>query len=404
MIGKECRAIEPLKAVSDTVASTLLHNTKQVERIPYRNLTFEVSIMPVRADDGMGYILIVFRDISAFVNLEAEFLRKNRELIISNTLSSAFISSDHLDSVFSDLLEKATIISHLNIGWMMLKKGEAYELKVSRGLSSGFKRRIEEGELDSLIKKFEASGSPLLVQEAEEVRKIHELKNEGIAFFALIPLRSGSEVLGCLGLASRMDTPFDFDLASLLSLIGNTLSMIADKVKLFMETQRLAITDGLTGLHNVRHFYEELDKEIARAQRYSATFSLVLFDIDNFKVINDTYGHQAGDEVLQDVAEVLLKVSRKSDVVARYGGEEFITMLPNTPRKEAYTHAHRIKEAVDGRTYLGEDSVSITISGGVASFPDDAPDAKSLLYAADMALYNAKATGKNAVVCYRREK
>jgi diguanylate cyclase (GGDEF)-like protein len=221
---------------------------------------------------------------------------------------------------------------------------------------------------------------------------------------AIIPLRTGEHVMGCLVLCSRIETAFDFDLASLLSLIGNNLSVIADKIKLFQETQRLAITDGLTGIYNARFFYDELEKEIARSERYSTPFSLALFDIDDFKLINDTYGHQAGDEVLRDVADMIMKASRKSDIVARYGGEEFISILPNTSKEEAYKHSCRIKEAVEGKNYLGENSVRLTISGGISTFPGDAEDAKSLLYASDMALYKAKAAGKKTIYCYGQEK
>lgn len=400
VIGRDCHEIEPIKFLCNVIASTALQRIKQKQRVAFRNITFEATVSPMTIDGEMSYVLIVFTDIAAFVNLEAEFLRKNRELIISNTLSSAFITSDNIDTVFSDLLEKALIISHVGMGWIMLKRGEEFELKVSSGLTSNLRTVIEDGLLDTVIEKTLLSDSPLHVFESEDTRQIPELNREGVVFFAIIPLRTGPDILGCLLLANRVKVTFDFDLASLLSLIGNNLSLIADKVKLFQETQRLAITDGLTGLYNARHFYEELEKEIARAQRYSTAFSLALFDIDDFKVLNDTYGHQAGDEVLRDVAEKILHVSRKTDVVARYGGEEFISILPNTPKEEAYKHAHRIKDSVEGKLYLGANSVRLTLSGGISAFPEDATDAKALLYAADMAMYKAKAAGKNTIHCY----
>jgi diguanylate cyclase (GGDEF)-like protein len=378
----------------------VLQKVKQKQRVLFRNITFEATVSPVTVNGELSYVIIVLADISAFVNLETEFLKKNRELIITNTLSSAFITSDNIDSVFSDLLEKALVISHLGMGWILLRRDEGFELKVSSGLSNEFKKGIEDGRLDSVVEKALSSDSPLHVFESEDTRQMPELKEEGVAFFSVIPLRSGPDVLGCLMLASRIETAFDFDLASLLSLIGNNLSMIADKIRLFQETQRLAITDGLTGLYNARHFYDELEKEIARAQRYSTPFSLALFDIDNFKALNDTFGHQAGDEVLRDVAEMILHVSRKTDIVARYGGEEFISILPNTPKDEAYTHAHRIKDSVEGKRYLGANSVKLTISGGISSFPEDAANSKALLYAADMAMYKAKAAGKNVIHRY----
>jgi diguanylate cyclase (GGDEF)-like protein/PAS domain S-box-containing protein len=400
VMGKDCHEIDPIKALCNLIASTVLQNVKQKQRVIFRNITFEATVSPVTVNGELSYVLIVLADISAFVNLETEFLKKNRELIITNTLSSAFITSDNIDTVFSDLLEKALVISHLGMGWIMLKREEGFELKVSSGLSNDFRKAIEGGLLDSVIEKALAMESPLHVFESEETRRISELREEGVAFFAIIPLRSGPDVLGCLALASRIETTFDFDLASLLSLIGNNLSMIADKVKLFQKTQRLAITDGLTGLYNARYFYEELEKEIARSQRYSTPFSLALFDIDNFKALNDTFGHQAGDEVLRDVAEMMLRVSRKTDVVARYGGEEFISILPNTPKDEAYKHAHRIKDSVENKRYLGANSVGLTLSGGISAFPEDAKNAKTLLYAADMAMYKAKAAGKNVIHRY----
>jgi diguanylate cyclase (GGDEF)-like protein len=125
-----------------------------------------------------------------------------------------------------------------------------------------------------------------------------------------------------------------------------------------------------------------------------------LFDIDNFKRVNDSLGHQAGDNVLVNVAEILVKTSRQVDTVARYGGEEFVKILPNTPKKEAYKLGMRVKNALEMHEYLGTESVKITLSGGIASYPEDADEAKSLLYAADMAMYKAKNAGKNQICLY----
>jgi diguanylate cyclase (GGDEF)-like protein/PAS domain S-box-containing protein len=403
VVGRDSSDVEPLETLANVMTSTVLHRMKHRERFVYRGRSLEATVTPIVIEGEVAYVLVVLVDISAFVNLEAQYLRKNRELIITNTLSSAFISSGDIDSVFSDLLEKALIIAHLTLGWIMLRDGDGLEMKVSNGLSADLRKRIQRGNLNPLLEKALSFRAPLHVLEKADTMKDEVLSGEGIAFLVVIPLRTGAEVLGCLVLASRTETVFDFDLASLLSLIGNNLSMIADKVRLFQETERLAITDGLTGLYNIRHFYAELDKEIARAERYSSSFSIALFDVDDFKVVNDTFGHQAGDEVLRDVAAMILHVSRKTDVVARYGGEEFITLLPNTPKKEAFHHACRIRDAVELKRYLGSKSVSLTISGGVASYPVDANVAKNLLSAADVALYSAKAAGKKSVHCYGRD-
>jgi diguanylate cyclase (GGDEF)-like protein len=176
-----------------------------------------------------------------------------------------------------------------------------------------------------------------------------------------------------------------------------------DKIRLFQETRRLAITDSLTGLYNSRYFYKHLDIEVARTKRYGNSLSLILFDIDDFKMLNDTYGHQEGDEVLQGLARSLTSVSRETDIVVRYGGAEFIIILPNTAREEATALARRILHAVqETKIRVGPSAeVSVTLSGGIATFPQNASSAKALLSAADNALYAAKAAGKNTVICFQ---
>jgi diguanylate cyclase (GGDEF)-like protein len=194
----------------------------------------------------------------------------------------------------------------------------------------------------------------------------------------------------------------DFELASIMALVGNHVTHIVGKIKLFLETKRLSVTDALTGLYNTRYFYRSLDLEIARTNRYNNPFSLILFDIDNFKQLNDTYGHQAGDEVLQELAHILKSISRETDTVVRYGGEEFIIILPNTPEEETIFLANRIRNIIQEHNFhvSNLEKGNITLSGGIASYPKDAGNAKSLLNAADIALYAAKAAGRNIVLCY----
>jgi diguanylate cyclase (GGDEF)-like protein len=304
--------------------------------------------------------------------------------------------------VYDELLEKVMAISEMNMGWISIKEKDRFELKSARGISLNFKEKIISGEFDSILSDVLETEEPLYVLENDDIADAEVLRDEGIAFLAVIPLRYGGEAIGAFTLANRMEIKFDFDLASLLSLIGNNLSLITEKIMLFQETQRLSMTDPLTGLHNMRHFYGLLESEVARTRRYYLPFSLILFDIDNFKAVNDSFGHQAGDEVLISVSKILVNTSREADTVARYGGEEFITLLPNTPKDEAYKLGMRIKDEVERHEYLGSESVKITLSGGVASCPDDANDAKSLLYAADMAMYDAKMEGKSRICHYKK--
>jgi diguanylate cyclase (GGDEF)-like protein len=161
-----------------------------------------------------------------------------------------------------------------------------------------------------------------------------------------------------------------------------------------MEVQ--ASTDGLTGLFNHRRFQEALALEVARAERYGVGFCLLMMDLDRFKAVNDSVGHQRGDEVLRDVADVLRRCSRESDFAARYGGEEFTMILPHTDVDEARRVAERIRGQVADLSMV-EPGLSVTVSVGIAAFPDHADDTDGILGAADAALLSAKANGRNCV-------
>jgi diguanylate cyclase (GGDEF)-like protein len=165
--------------------------------------------------------------------------------------------------------------------------------------------------------------------------------------------------------------------------------------------ERQAATDELTGLPNRRLFMRALTTEVARAKRARDTFSLVLIDLDDFKNVNDTFGHEAGDLVLREFADVLRHAMRESDVAARLGGEEFACLLPASDADGAHVMAERIRTDLETRAIALPDgrSVSITASLGSAAYPQE-KTADALLRAADIALYRAKAEGKNRVVAH----
>ncbi len=166
--------------------------------------------------------------------------------------------------------------------------------------------------------------------------------------------------------------------------------------------QEMAITDSLTGLYNRRYFDELLLREEARARRYPQHFSLLMIDIDDFKKINDTYGHPAGDSVLRLVGQILLRRIRNTDYVARYGGEEFCVIAPHTNKKNASVFAARIMDIIAKEEFpLNQtDKTRVTVSIGVANFSDDAQTKEDLLKKADDVLYQAKKMGKNRVCLF----
>lgn len=163
--------------------------------------------------------------------------------------------------------------------------------------------------------------------------------------------------------------------------------------------QSLAATDGLTGLINRRQFNQQLDAEIARAKRYRKPLSLALFDIDDFKKINDFYGHTTGDRILKELGLLITQNIRESDIAARYGGEEFALILPETGQIDAYELLERLRAMIERTVYcLPDNPMTATISVGVAQLDLDEAKGYEIIEKADAALYEAKKLGKNQVV------
>ena len=183
-----------------------------------------------------------------------------------------------------------------------------------------------------------------------------------------------------------------------------SLRDISDRKKKEEQLQRLATTDELTGLYNRRRFLELIQKELKKCRRYAAPLSVIMFDADKFKRINDTFGHEAGDRVLEDISRVTTSVIRETDFPGRLGGEEFAVCLPSTDTKGAVQLAQRIRAAFEASAVVPSDGTRIhyTASFGVACcLPDEGIEVKTLMKQADKALYQAKANGRNRVEVFR---
>jgi diguanylate cyclase (GGDEF)-like protein len=220
-----------------------------------------------------------------------------------------------------------------------------------------------------------------------------------------LPMRAriagGSDIdfVGVISIARR-GREFTDQERDLFAYLAGQATLSIENVDLHETVQQQAVTDELTGLFNVRQFHSRLDNEIERAERFGQPMSLVMLDIDKFKSVNDTYGHQQGDRVLVEVARVLRRLSRDVDLPARYGGEEMAVVLPQTDLRGAELGAERMRAAIEGMQIQRLDGgglLPITASFGVASFPSQAADKTSLIAAADAALYRAKRGGRNRV-------
>jgi diguanylate cyclase (GGDEF)-like protein len=176
------------------------------------------------------------------------------------------------------------------------------------------------------------------------------------------------------------------------------------EIAIYERTERSAISDGLTGLYNHAFFLQALRREVNRCKRHGLTMSLAMFDLDDFKKLNDTRGHLEGDKVLMKAAALVKETLREIDVAARYGGEEFAVILPDTPKEGASIVAERIRARISDHFKRRRGGPKVTASGGVATFPEDADGAEDLIQRADEGLYRSKAAGKNRITLAQPER
>ncbi len=233
-----------------------------------------------------------------------------------------------------------------------------------------------------------------------ELRFAESFPGAGLRSDMTIPLRVRGQVVGAFRVGCRRRHAFDLEDFEALQRCADLTAVAVETQRLLLATRKLAEMDGLTGVYNHRYFLGLLAQEVERARRADRPVALLMIDIDDFKMVNDTHGHPAGDRALRHVAQAVARLLRRSDVVARYGGEEFVAILPEASLAAAMEVAEKIRAGVEN-TPLALPSLPrplrIRISVGVASIPEDATGEAGLVEAADRALYRAKRSGKNRV-------
>jgi diguanylate cyclase (GGDEF)-like protein len=209
-----------------------------------------------------------------------------------------------------------------------------------------------------------------------------------------VPIAKGTAGLALITLR-KQDRAFDPERLKFIDLVKNHMAIAFENAQLYS----MAITDELTRLYSVRHFHYSIEREFQTLVTTGGSITLLMIDIDNFKRVNDTYGHPVGDVVLRQSAQCLLRSIRDNDLAFRYGGEEFVVLLPSTKSEGGVVVAERIRKSIENHIFEeGSHQLRIMVSIGLASYPQHAANPKYLLSSADTALYTAKKTGKNRVV------
>jgi len=313
--------------------------------------------------------------------------------------------------LFRELLEMSAELAHATSGSLMLydKHSQKLSIAAAKRMSPPLARSMLVPFGQGIAGRVASSGEPLLVSDIERDSRVAALNRPRFRTksFISLPLRNREQLVGVLNLADKQDdscfTEADLGLVQSFAAQAVLLLERATVMERNDQLERLSVTDPLTGLYNRRFLETRFEEERSRSQRQGNPFSLIIADLDNFKLYNDACGHLAGDQALRKAAAAMRRTAREMDVVVRYGGEEFCLILPGTSKKEAFFSAERLRQIIEAETFPGEGRLPLgrlTISLGIATYPDDGTTTHDLLSAADLALYRAKEQGRNRTVLY----
>ncbi len=331
--------------------------------------------------------------------LEKEVNKGIFDILAIYEFTSVLGSITNLRELYNMLVDTILRIIHYDACSILVTDPETknLEMAISRGLAPEIVANYEATCIDKgIIGRVMQRGQPEIMNDLKVLPWPDNIYQD-FPFNSIlsIPLVIHGEILGVLTLYLRQKDGFKRDDLRILFIIANQTAFAIKNGHLYEKVAEQATLDGLTGLYNYRVFREQIEKEVARAQRENRCVSMIMIDVDDFKSVNDCYGHQRGDTVLKAMATQLRNSVRDIDMVARYGGEEFAVILPNTGLKDAVVIANRIHQTI-GTQKL--DGLQVTISLGVAVYPGPGVNsADDLVCKADTFAYQAKFRGKNQV-------
>lgn len=339
----------------------------------------------------------------------------NRDLEVTLDITRALSSTLSAIEIMRIIVEKVAEITNANRCSLILvdeSKGFGYVLATLENPNI-HELKIKLEKYPEIVQVVESKKTLIVNDLAEspmmsDVRfLVKDYKSESVL---VVPIVWNDEVLGTLFIrAKRPAKSFSQKEINFCQVVANASYNALKHARMFSTVVKekdhlriLAITDQLTGVFNHSYFYTRLEEEFRRAERYDLPISCIMIDVDNFKQINDTYGHRKGDTVLKEVAQAIKRTVRTSDLVARYGGEEFAAILPHTDLAGGVNEAERIRKTIESLLFedISKDD-HVTVSLGVAAFPSDGiANVEDIISRADKALYQAKNKGKNITLSY----
>ncbi len=364
---------------------------------------FDLSLSPLSgyANHLTGWVAVLY-EITGLKRAETEAVEAR---ILAETLQdagmtlSATLKLDHMSVLILELINK---VVPFDVGAFLLPEGAELKIAGIRGLSEGGsligqRFSVSSHRLCNLVMQ---QRHPMILKHFEDGDILLPLPEEKhVRSFLGVPIVFQDHVTGILSLFSLETHRFDDKDVRVAELFANQVAIALENSRLYEQMSQLAKIDNLTGLNNRRHFFELAEKEFERARRYKRTLSVILFDIDDFKAINDTHGHLIGDQVLRALASSVKPIIRKTDILCRYGGDEFLVLMPEAGRDQALIMAERLRQKIAEIVIVTTaGNLSMTVSVGIASREKNSDaNLEQFIARADNAMYEAKATGRNKV-------
>ncbi len=333
--------------------------------------------------------------------------RKVKEMETLNEIVRAINSSLRPKEILKIIMEKTADFVKAE-GWSILlldKENQELVFEAAAGEAGqkliGIRLKINQGVAGWVAR----TGKPLIVEDVTKDPRFYDGVDKKTKFITksilCVPMKSGNEILGVVEVVNKVGgEPFTKDDLEIFENLVQHITIALRNAQLYNKMEETSITDDLTKLYNTRYCNHILDEFIRERLATRAKISLIFFDVDFFKLVDDNYGHLVGSETLRLIGERAKAVIRDKDIAVRYGGDEYIIVLPDTDKPTAAIIAERIRKAIEEKPFPAQDgkSFNVTVTLGVATFPEDALSRDDLIGRADKAMYEGKMTGRNRVV------
>ncbi len=345
------------------------------------------------------------RSVTHFISVSVDRLfyrdtyKYRLELLDFSSKMSHILSLDELSQALLPPLAKALGVIHAAL---LFQDNKAADFSVQYTYPENHEIRglLRLPADNPIIEWMDREGKPLSPAQVEsmpELKGLWQTEKEqltGANLALLHPIKSRGKLIGLIAVGQkRRGGVYATEDLELIDRISSQAGVIIENAQLYVQATIRGNTDELTGLYNHRHFHERIEQEIARGSRFGITFSLIILDLDLFKVYNDIYGHLAGDQLLRKVGKLIQGGVRSIDLAFRYGGEEFAILLPETRMEDAYRVAERLRKTIESKSSFRE--MPVTASLGISTWPTDGVMKEEIIHRADTALYRAKQTGRN---------